>query len=113
METGEKMNPDGLYTQFDNIFFEKTRLSIITILYKEQFVSFNRFKKILGATDGALYTHLKKLISANYIKFKKTLAGETAETIYSLTKNGKDRFKRYLTFLEHVLTGESEGGMKI
>ncbi len=107
------MNPDGLYTQFDNIFFEKTRLSIITILYKEQSVSFNRFKKLLGATDGALYTHLKKLIAADYIKNKKTLSGETAETVYSLAKNGKERFKRYLTFLEQVLTGGPEGGMDL
>jgi DNA-binding MarR family transcriptional regulator len=107
------MNPDGLYTQFDNIFFEKTRLSIMTILYKERSVSFNRFKKILGATDGALYTHLKKLISADYIKYKKTLAGDTAETVYSLTKNGIDRFRRYLNFLEHILTGGSEGGAEL
>jgi len=100
------MKTDDLYVQFDNIFFEKTRLSILTILYKEQKVSFNRFKKILGSSDGALYTHLKKLISAKYINYRKTLVANSAETIYSLTKKGKEQFKKYLLFLEYVLTGQ-------
>jgi predicted transcriptional regulator len=107
------MKADELYTQFDNIFFEKTRLSIMTVLYKEQRVSFNRFKKILGATDGALYTHLKKLIAAAYITYKKTVAGDSAETVYSLTKKGKDNFKHYLTFLENTIMGNQEGGTNL
>ena len=101
------MKSDDLYIQFDNTFFEKTRLSILTILYKEQKVSFNRFKKILGSSDGALYTHLKKLISAKYINYKKTLVLNSAETVYTLTKKGKEQFKNYLLFLENVLTGPS------
>jgi DNA-binding MarR family transcriptional regulator len=100
------MNKQDLYTQFDNVFFEKTRLSIITILYKEEKVSFNRFKKLLGTSDGTLYIHLKKLNGANYIAFKKILTGDTAETIYSLTKKGKERFKQYLKFLESILTDQ-------
>ena len=98
------MKQNELYIQFDNVFFEKTRLSILTVLYKEQKVSFNRFKKILNCSDGALYTHLKKLISAQYIKHKKTLAADSVETVYSMTKKGKDTFKQYLLFLENVLT---------
>lgn len=98
------MKESELYIQFDNVFFEKTRLSILTILYKEQKTSFNRFKKILNCSDGALYTHLQKLISADYIKHKKTLAADSVETVYSLTKKGKDIFKQYLLFLEKTLT---------
>ncbi|MBN1797282.1 MAG: transcriptional regulator [Spirochaetales bacterium] len=97
------MNTSELYIQFDNVFFEKTRLSILTVLYKEQKVSFNRFKKILGASDGALYTHLKKLIAAKYINYKKTLVADSAETMYSLTKKGREQFKNYLLYLESVL----------
>lgn len=94
---------DKLYTQFDNIFFEKTRLSIITILYNEGIVSFNRFKKLLGATDGAIYTHLKKLIDSNYISYKKEIVNNNAQTNYNITAGGKKLFKEYLKFIQGII----------
>jgi DNA-binding MarR family transcriptional regulator len=97
------MNPDELYTRFDGIFFEKTRLSMLTLLYKEDVVAFNRFKKILGGTDGALYSHLKKLIEADYITSRKTVAENTVATLYKLTKRGREAFQNYLAFLEGVV----------
>jgi len=94
---------DKLYTQFDNVFFEKSRLSIMTILYKERVVSFNRFKKLLAATDGAIYTHLKKLIDSNYISYKKEIVDNSAQTNYTITKTGKKIFKDYLAFLQEMI----------
>ena len=102
------MKKNELYTQFNNIFFEKTRLSMITILYKEAGVSFNRFKKIIGGTDGAIYTHLKKLADAGYITQKKEIIGNSAQTVYHITETGKKYFKEYLSFLENiVIKGET------
>jgi len=95
---------DDLYLQFDQVFFEKTRLSMITLLYKEQNVSYNRFKKIIGGTDGAIYSHLKKLIQAGYINKNKELIGEVAHTIYSLSDKGETSFKNYLRFLENIIS---------
>ncbi|MBN2039662.1 MAG: transcriptional regulator [Spirochaetes bacterium] len=92
-----------LYTQFDGVFFEKTRLSMMTILYKEKNVSFNRFKKIIGASDGAIYTHLQKLQDANYIDVKKQLIDDKAQTICTLTVSGKKIFKDYIKFLETTI----------
>ena len=94
---------DNLYLNFDQVFFEKTRLSIITLLYKESVVSYNRFKKIIGGTDGSIYAHLTKLIESDYIKKKKELVNESAHTIYSLTKKGEKAFKQYIEFLETVI----------
>lgn len=94
---------DKLYTQFDNIFFEKTRLSIITILYKEGIVSFNRFKRLLGGTDGAIYTHLKKLIESGYISYKKEIVDDNAQTNYSITSSGRKIFKDYLKFIQGMI----------
>ena len=93
-----------LYTQFDNIFFEKTRLSMMTVLYQEKTVSFNRFKKVIGGTDGSVYTHLQKLLDAEYINQKKKLIGDKAHTLYSLTRKGKKLFQDYLKFLENVIS---------
>ena len=94
---------DSYYTQFDAVFFEKTRLSMITLLNQEGWVSFNRLRKMLGGTDGSIYSHLKKLLNAGYIRQKRQIAGEKAQTIYTLTPAGKKLFNDYLAFLEHLL----------
>ncbi len=97
------MDREELYTQFDNIFFEKTRLSMMTILYKEDSVSFNRLKKIMGGSDGAVFTHLQKLSEAGYINQKKEIVGDKAQTVYKLTKAGKKLFHNYMKFLEDTV----------
>ncbi|MBN2533177.1 MAG: transcriptional regulator [Spirochaetales bacterium] len=99
-----------LYLHFDQVFFEKTRLSMMTLLFKEKCVSYNRFKKIIGGTDGSIYTHLKKLLEASYIQKKKELVGESAHTIYSLTRKGEKTFQEYMQFLETVIQNYKKGG---
>ena len=95
-----------LYTQFDPVFFEKTRLSMLTILNSEEKVSFNRFKKLLGGTDGSIYSHIQKLIKASYIKQQKSILKDRQQTEYSLTEEGKRAFKKYINFLENILKTE-------
>ena len=97
---------ENLYTQFDNVFFEKTRLSIITIVYKEELVSFNRIKKIIGGSDGAIYTHLQKLQDSKYIDQKKEIIGSKVQTFYFLTKEGKKLFAKYLEFMSEMLASK-------
>jgi DNA-binding PadR family transcriptional regulator len=99
----------GLYLDFDQIFFEKTRLSMITLLYREKYVSYNRFKKIIGGTDGSIYSHLKKLLERGYIKKKKELIQDTAHTIYSLTEKGEQSFMDYIRFMETVVNEYKKG----
>lgn len=94
---------DDLYTRFDNVFFEKTRLSIMTILFKNETVSFNQLKSLLGCSDGAIYTHMEKLIKADYVLKKKELVGSSAQTVYKINKEGRQLFKEYLLFLEQML----------
>ncbi len=93
----------NLYTQFDNIFFEKTRLSIMTLIYQEDTVSFQRLKKILKASDGAIYTHLQKLIDSEYILLEKKIVGAKAQSFYTHTKNGKKLYREYISFLKNII----------
>lgn len=97
------MSKEQLYTIFDNVFFEKTRLSMMTVLYREKNVSFNRFKNIIGGSDGAVFSHLLKLEEAGYIDSKKEIIGDKAQTVYSLTKSGKKLFQSYMKFLEDTI----------
>ena len=84
----------------------------MTIIYKEELVSFNRLKKIIGGTDGAIYTHLQKLQEAKYIAPKKNITGSKMQTFYYLTKQGKKQFLDYLNFLEEVVSGNKGKGSK-
>ncbi len=97
------MGSDTLYTQFDSVFFEKTRLSMMTILYREKRASFKRIKTIVGGTDGAIYTHLQKLQDAGYIEPAKEIIGSKVQTFYSLTKEGKKLFQKYISFMESMI----------
>jgi DNA-binding MarR family transcriptional regulator len=98
---------DALYTQFDAVFFEKTRLSLMTVLYREEESSFSRLKQLFGLTDGAAYSHLRKLVEIGYVEQTRRLAGERAETWYTLSDKGRQMFRSYLDFLESI-TGADE-----
>jgi DNA-binding MarR family transcriptional regulator len=104
------VNGSALYTQFDGVFFEKTRLSIITVLYREEGVSFNRIKEIIGGTDGGVFTHLQKLQEAGYLSQKKEISGSRAQTIYTLTRSGRKEFERYLRFMSEMLGARDTEG---
>jgi DNA-binding MarR family transcriptional regulator len=103
------MTVDTLFTQFDSVFFEKTRLSMMTILYKEEPVSFNRLKKVIGGTDGSIYTHLQKLQEAGYIGQQKEIKSGKAQTSYFLTAEGKKIFRKYIKFMEEMIHEQKRG----
>jgi predicted ArsR family transcriptional regulator len=90
------------YTRFDAVFFEKTRLSIVTALYREE-RSFNELKADLGLSDGALYAHMEKLVESGYAEKAKVVQGDSARTMYRLTARGALEFDEYLKFLERML----------
>ena len=96
-----------LYLKFDSVFFEKTRLSILTLLYREGRLSFNTLKEALAATDGAVYTHLEKLKLAGYVTRDKEVIGGNVSSQYELTASGRKEFKEYIEFLEKMLKEHS------
>lgn len=97
-----------LYTKFDAVFFEKTRLSIITLLYRDKEISFNQLKEALGASDGGLYAHLEKLRQAGYVDRQKAIIENSISSQYFLTLLGKTRFREYVEFLASVVNAHTE-----
>lgn len=97
-----------LYTRFDQAFFERTRLSIVTLIDQRGSISFNGLKHTLSATDGALFSHLAKLIDAGYVAKEKQLTGDTVQTVYTLSDEGSQRYREYLEFLQDVLQRTQE-----
>jgi len=106
------MSVREFYTRFDSVFFEKTRLSMMTILYQEEAASYNHFKKVIGGTDGAIYSHIRKLLEAGYVTGQKEIADNSAQTVYAMTESGKRLFAEYLQFLEKLLTEKKKNARR-
>ncbi|MFP4373057.1 MAG: transcriptional regulator [Spirochaetaceae bacterium] len=101
---------DDLYTRFDAVFFEKTRLSVMTLLYRDEKAAFNTLKRRLDLTDGSLYTHLQKLIDAGYVAKSREMVGTGVQTVYRLTDTGHSEFREYLAFLEEMIVRSRNPG---
>ena len=89
--------------QLDPVIHSQVRLSVMSILAAAKEADFNTLKKMTGATDGNLSTHLTKLEEAGYMKVKKSFKGKKPQTTCSLTEKGKKAFKEYLKGLEEII----------
>ncbi|WP_319560982.1 hypothetical protein [Marispirochaeta sp.] len=61
-------------------------------------------------SDGALYTHLEKLIGAGYVQKRKEIAGTSSpHPLLGHRGEGKTLFREYLRFLEEIITAKNSG----
>lgn len=101
------------FARFDGIFFEKSRLAIVALLYMEEYAAFTTLRERLEATDGAVYAHLERLISGGYVEKRKEVAGMKAQTVYRLTDKGRSEFDAYLAVMQRLLSASPrKGGRK-
>jgi len=87
----------------DRIIHERVRLAIVSALAVAPSMSFNELKQVLGATDGNLSVHARKLEEAGYLECRKSFAGRTPRTEYALTGAGRAALDRYLAHMEAVI----------
>ena len=100
------------FARFDGIFFEKSRLAMVALLYMEEYAAFTTLRGRLDATDGAAYAHLERLIEGGYVEKRKEVAGMKAQTVYRLTEKGRSEFDAYLTVMEGLLASRPKKGGK-
>ena len=62
----------GNPVKLDPVIHSQVRLSVMSILAAAKEADFNTLKKMTGATDGNLSTHLMKLEDAGYVDVKKS-----------------------------------------
>ncbi len=87
----------------DRIIHERLRLGIVSALAVNATLTFNELKEALGATDGNLSAHARKLEEAGYMVCDKSFVGRVPRSEYSLTDLGRDRFEEYLAHLEALI----------
>ena len=93
----------GLIDNINKIFDHRIRLGIMSILMVNESVDFNRFKELLGVTDGNLASHTKTLENASYIAIEKSFVGRKPNTKYKATTIGKAAFKKHIEALEALI----------
>jgi DNA-binding MarR family transcriptional regulator len=94
----------------DPVIHERLRLRILSTLAVQPDLSFNDLKGILGATDGNLSVHARRLEEAGYLDCRKEFAGRIPRTRYRLTPAGRRALERYLEQMESLIRAARGGG---
>jgi DNA-binding PadR family transcriptional regulator len=72
-------------------------------------LTFNDLKQLLGATDGNLSVHARKLEDAGYLSCRKSFEGRMPKTEYRLTAAGRQALERYLVHMEGLIRSTRKG----
>jgi DNA-binding MarR family transcriptional regulator len=95
-------------TNLDRLIHERTRLAIISALAVNTSLTFSELKELLGASDGNLSVHARKLEDASYISCTKSFAGRMPKTEYRLTPSGRRALEKYLSHMEALIQATRE-----
>lgn len=95
--------------ELDRLIHERMRLAIVSALAVNPVLSFADLKALLGATDGNLSVHARKLEDAGYISCSKEFAGRVPQTSYALTARGRAALERYLDHMERLIQVTRQG----
>lgn len=91
------------YQQIDDLIHSRIRLAVMAALAALGSSSFSLIKEKVGATDGNLSVHMRKLEEANYISVDKSFVDRKPVSIYKLTPAGKTALNTYIKYLENLL----------
>lgn len=91
------------YQQLDDIIHSRIRLAAMAVLVSVEEAEFTFLRDRVGATDGNISVHLRKLEEAGYIDVRKTFVGRKPLSSYRLTDKGREAFRRYVERLEKFL----------
>ena len=94
---------DGGPLELDRLIHERMRLGIVSALAVNDALSFNDLKAMLGATDGNLSVHARKLEEAGYLECRKSFQERVPRTEYRLTARGRRALAEYLDHMESLI----------
>lgn len=93
----------------DRLIHERMRLAIVSVLAVHDALTFNELKELVGATDGNLSVHARKLEEAGYVNCAKGFEGRVPRTEYRLSAAGRRALERYLDHMEGLIQRTREG----
>jgi DNA-binding transcriptional ArsR family regulator len=93
----------------DRLVHERVRLGILSALAARDGATFNDLKALLGATDGNISVHARKLEEAGYVACTKSFDGRVPRTEYRITPQGRTALDRYLDHMEALIRAARPG----
>jgi DNA-binding MarR family transcriptional regulator len=87
----------------DRLIHERLRLGIVSALAVNPSLAFTDLRDLLGASDGNLSVHARKLEDAGYVACEKSFDGRVPRTEYRLTAEGRAALARYLDHMEALI----------
>jgi len=71
-------------------------------------MTFGDLKQMLGASDGNLSVHARRLEEAGYVSCEKTFDGRVPRTTFRLTADGRRALERYLGHMEALIAAHRD-----
>jgi DNA-binding MarR family transcriptional regulator len=93
----------------DRLIHERVRLAIVSALAVNDSLTFNELKHFLGATDGNLSVHARRLEEGGYVDCRKSFEGRVPRTEFRLTHAGRAALERYLNHMEGLIRSTRAG----
>ncbi len=88
------------HNAIDDVIHGRIRLGVVAYLSAVDSALFGELRDKVGATDGNLSAHLRKLEDAGYIRADKSFVNRKPQTRLSLTEAGRKAWAAWLTQME-------------
>jgi DNA-binding MarR family transcriptional regulator len=91
------------HNDIDDVIHGRLRLGVMAYLSAVNPAIFGELRDKVGATDGNLSTHLKKLEEAGYISQEKRFVGKKPQTRVFLTEAGRKAWIQWIRRMEAMM----------
>ena len=88
----------------DRLIHDPTRLMLLSFLCVVESADFVFLKSQTKLTGGNISSHMSKLEEAGYVNVKKRFVGKRPQTMFRLTKRGRNAFEKYRKSLNDALS---------
>ena len=84
------------HNRLDDVIHGRIRLCVVAYLSAVESALFGELRDQVGATDGNLSAHLRKLEDAGYVRAEKSFVNRKPQTRLALTAEGRRAWRAWL-----------------
>jgi DNA-binding MarR family transcriptional regulator len=96
------------HSGIDDVIHGRIRLGTVAYLSTVESALFGELRDKVGATDGNLSAHLRKLEEAGYVSVAKSFAGRKPQTRLALTHRGRQAWLGWLERMQALTAAAKE-----
>lgn len=97
------------HNRLDDVIHGRIRLGVVAYLSAVDSALFAELRDKVGATDGNLSAHLRKLEDAGYVAVEKSFVNRKPQTRLSLTAEGRKAWRAWLDRIDALRNAAGRG----